>query len=81
MSVRKLSLMKPGETGVVVKINGKGNVKQRLIDMGIVRGTRVKIVKYAPMGDPIEIQLKSFELALRKSEAETIDVDMQEEDA
>lgn len=71
-----LAEMKPGEFGVVTKVNGTGNIKYRLIDMGVVKGSRVQVIKYAPMGDPIEIKVKGFTLALRKNEAAMIEVEM-----
>lgn len=78
MAVKKMSDMKPGDEGVVAKVNGSGNIKHRLIDMGVVAGSKVKIVKYAPLKDPVEIKVKNFELALRVNEAATIDVEVQE---
>lgn len=78
MIVKKMSDMKPGEEGTVLKVNGAGNIKHRLIDMGVVHGSKVKIVKYAPLRDPIEIKVKNFELSLRVNEAATIDVEVQE---
>ncbi|MCF0156064.1 MAG: ferrous iron transport protein A [Veillonella sp.] len=76
MAVKRLDQLQPGDTGVVHAIRGGGNVMHRLIDMGLVKGTKISVVKYAPLGDPIEIRLKNFELALRLSEAKTIEVDV-----
>lgn len=76
--VKKLATMKPGEGGTIVAINGTGNIKHRLIDMGLVPGTFVRVMKFAPLGDPVEIKVKNFDLALRVSEAETIDIETEE---
>lgn len=77
MAIKKLKDMKPGEEGAIVTLHGSGNIKHRLIDMGLVKGTKIHVVKFAPLGDPVEIKVKGFELALRVSEAGTIDVDVQ----
>lgn len=75
--IKKLSDMKPGEVGTVAAVNGTGNVKHRLVDMGVVPGTAVRIMKYAPLADPVEIKVKNFELSLRISEAQMIDIEVQ----
>lgn len=75
--IKKLSDMKPGEVGTVAAINGTGNVKHRLVDMGVVPGTAVRVMKYAPLADPVEIKVKNFELSLRISEAQMIDIEVQ----
>ncbi|MDR0921806.1 MAG: ferrous iron transport protein A [Lactobacillales bacterium] len=67
-----LNVLRVGESGKVVGIHGTGEVKRRLMDMGITRGVQVHIRKTAPLGDPIEINLRGYELTLRKSEAELI---------
>lgn len=74
--VKDLSKLKPGERGVVTKVSGSGPIQRRIIDMGIVPGTVVKVEKFAPLGDPVEIKVKGFNLALRKMEAETIKVEV-----
>lgn len=76
MALKKLSEMSVGEAGKVTAIKGSGNIKYRLIDMGIVPGAAVTVIKYAPLGDPLEIKVKNFNLALRVSEAETIEVEV-----
>ncbi len=63
--------------GIVRKVSGTGNIKHRLIDMGVVPGSKVVVLKFAPLGDPIEIKIKNFDLSLRKSEAATIDVEVE----
>lgn len=70
-----LDLIKTGQTCKVVKILGNGAIKRRIIDMGIVTGTEIKVQKYAPLGDPIEIKVKNFNLSLRKNEASLIAVE------
>lgn len=74
MPIKKLSSMKNGDKGTVVKVNGTGNIKFRLIDMGVIPGAKVQVVKYAPLGDPIEIKVKGFSLSLRVDEADMIDI-------
>ncbi len=64
-----------GETVVVVKLNGEGAVKRRIMDMGITKGTKVYVRKVAPFGDPIEITVRGYELSLRKADAAMIDVE------
>ncbi|SJZ38386.1 ferrous iron transport protein A [Pilibacter termitis] len=67
-----LNDLKVGEMGRVIAIHGTGAIKRRLMDMGITRGTEIYIRKTAPLGDPIEINLRGYELTLRKSEAELV---------
>lgn len=71
---KTLNQLLAGEMGVVTKVNGSGPVKRRIIDMGIVVGSRIYVQKYAPLNDPMEIKVKKFNLALRKSEAAMIEV-------
>ncbi|MBU5255931.1 FeoA family protein [Tissierella praeacuta] len=59
----------PGENVTVVKLEGEGAVRRRIMDMGITKGTKVYIRKVAPLGDPIEITVRGYELSLRKSDA------------
>ena len=61
-----------GETASVVKLAGAGAVKRRIMDMGITKGTEVYVRKVAPLGDPIEVTVRGFELSLRKDEAEHV---------
>jgi ferrous iron transport protein A len=72
--IKTLSQLKAGETGIVTKVNGHGSVKGRIIDLGIVAGSKILVQKYAPLGDPMEIKVKNFNLSLRKSEAAIIEV-------
>ena len=63
-----------GETVKVVKLRGEGAVKRRIMDMGITRGTEVYVRKVAPLGDPIELTVRGYELSIRKDEAAAIEV-------
>lgn len=67
-----LSELKPGQLCIVKKLLGETTLKQRLITMGIVPGVQITLQKYAPLGDPLEIKVKNFNLSLRKKEAQTI---------
>jgi ferrous iron transport protein A len=71
-----LAKLKPGEKGRITAIGAIGPLKRRLMDMGVLVGEVVKVVKVAPMGDPIEIFIKSYNLSLRKQEAEGIAVEV-----
>ena len=64
-----------GSTVKVVKLNGEGAVKRRIMDMGITKGTVVTVRKVAPLGDPIELTVRGYELSIRKSDAELIEVE------
>lgn len=64
-----------GETVRVVKLHGEGAVKRRIMDMGITRGVEIHIRKVAPLGDPIEVTVRGYELSLRKADAEMIEVE------
>ena len=66
---------KVGETVKVVKLHGEGAVKRRIMDMGITRGVEVYVRKLAPLGDPIEVNVRDDELSLRKADAEMIEVE------
>lgn len=67
-----LSMLKCGEKGRITKIGAKGPLKRRLMDMGILVGEEVKMEKVAPLGDPVEVTIKNYNLSLRKKEAEEI---------
>lgn len=69
---RTLKDLKPGDKAVVSKIAGEGAVRRRLMDMGLTRGVEVLVRKIAPLGDPIEINIRGYELTFRKSEAGNI---------
>jgi ferrous iron transport protein A len=71
-----LAKLKPGETGKITAIGSIGPLRRRLMDMGVLVGVEVKVLKVAPMGDPIEVSIKSYNLSLRKNEAEGIAVEV-----
>ncbi|MBO7447855.1 ferrous iron transport protein A [bacterium] len=64
-----------GKTVKVVKLLGEGPLKRRIMDMGILKGTEITVVKIAPIGDPIEVNLRGYDLSIRKSEAANIEVE------
>ena len=64
-----------GSTAQVVRIHGEGAVKRRIMDMGITKGVEIYVRKVAPLGDPIEITVRGYELSLRKADAESIEVE------
>ena len=66
---------KVGETVKVVKLHGEGAVKRRIMDMGITKGTELHIRKVAPFGDPVEVNVRGYELSLSKADAEMIEVE------
>ena len=67
-----LSMLKPGETGKIRDIEVRGSLKRRLMDMGGLIGEEVRVLKKAPLGDPIEVTIKNYNLSLRKKEAKVI---------
>ena len=69
-----LDSIKPGQGGVISSIGGQGLLRRRLLDMGLTPNTRVKVRKVAPMGDPIELSLRSYILTIRKDEAAKIEL-------
>jgi Fe2+ transport system protein FeoA len=75
MAIKQLNELKPQQRGTVVRVSGKGQVKQRMLDMGLVKGAQVEVVRVAPLGDPIEFTVKGYSLSLRKSEAQEIQVE------
>jgi len=74
-----LSTLRPGQQGVIVRLGAKGPLKRRLLDMGVVRGESIEVVRMAPLGDPVEFLLKGYRLSLRKKEAEQILVEVEDE--
>ena len=73
--MKTLRDVKVGETVTVVRLRGEGAVKRRIMDMGITRGVEVYVRKLAPLGDPIEVNVRNYELSLRKADAEMIEVE------
>ena len=72
--MQTLRTVRPGQTVTVAKLTGAGPVKRRIMDMGITKGTAVYVRKVAPLGDPIEVTVRNYELSLRKADAEMIEV-------
>ena len=75
MRMKTLRDAKVGETVKVVKLHGEGAVKRRIMDMGITRGIEIYVRKLAPLGDPVEVTVRGYELSLRKADAEMIEVE------
>jgi len=73
--VKTLKDVRIGETVKVKKIHGEGAVKRRIMDMGLTKGVEVYVRKVAPLGDPVEVTIRGYELSLRKADAETIEVE------
>lgn len=73
--MKTLKQAKIGETVKVVKLHGEGAIKRRIMDMGITRGTEVYIRKVAPLGDPIEVTVRGYELSLRKADSDMIEIE------
>ena len=73
--MKNLKEAKIGETVRVVKIHGEGAIKRRIMDMGLTKGVEVYIREVAPLGDPIEVTVRGYELSLRKADAEQIEVE------
>ena len=72
--MKTLREAKIGETVKVVKLHGEGAIKRRIMDMGITKGTEVYVRKVAPLGDPVEINVRGYELSIRKEEAAVVEV-------
>ena len=73
--MKTLREVKIGQTVTVVKLHGEGAVKRRIMDMGITKGVSVYVRKVAPLGDPVEVTVRNYELSLRKADAEMIEVE------
>ena len=73
--MKPLRQAKIGDTVRVVKLHGEGAVKRRIMDMGITKGVEVQIRKVAPLGDPVEVTVRGYELSIRKADAEMIEVE------
>ena len=73
--MKTLKDLKVGESGKVVKLHGEGAIRRRIMDMGITKGVEIFVRKMAPLGDPIEINVRSYELSLRKVDAAMVEVE------
>ena len=72
--MKSLNDVKVGETATVVKLHGEGATKRRIMDMGITKGVEIHVLKVAPLGDPMELNVRGYELSVRKADAEKIEV-------
>lgn len=75
---KKLSEFKIGESGIICKVGGEGRLRRRLFDMGVTPGAEVMLRKVAPLGDPLEVTIRGYELSLRKMEAELVVMEVKE---
>ena len=73
--MRTLKELKVGQSATVVKLHGEGAVKRRIMDMGITKGVEIYVRKFAPLGDPMEITVRGYELSLRKADAEMVETE------
>jgi len=73
--MKTLKEVKIGQTVKVVKLHGEGAVKRRIMDMGITKGVEIYVRKVAPLGDPVEVTVRGYELSLRKNDAEMVEVE------
>ncbi|MDR2867253.1 MAG: ferrous iron transport protein A [Acholeplasmatales bacterium] len=73
---KKLNEMAIKESGIITKVDGNKTIRRRLLDMGVVSNTKITMVKLAPLGDPIQVHLRGYELTLRKSEAQIVSVEI-----
>ena len=76
MTLREVQV---GQSAKVIKLHGTGPVKRRIMDMGITKGQVVEVIRVAPLGDPMEITVRNYELSVRKADAETIEVELVKE--
>jgi Fe2+ transport system protein FeoA len=76
MVVKALTDLKPGQRGTISKVGGSGQIRRRILDMGVVPQTEVGVERVAPLGDPIEVRIKGYHLSLRKEEAANIYVEV-----
>ena len=76
--LKKLDEIKVGESGLIKKVEGEGRLRRRLFDMGVTPGATVYLRKKAPLGDPLEITIRGYELTLRKTEANLVILEMEE---
>jgi ferrous iron transport protein A len=74
---KRLSELDPGEKGVIVRIGGSSSTRRRIMDMGVVSGAEISVVRVAPLGDPVEFEIKDYNLSLRKREADNVYVELE----
>ena len=73
--MKTLKELKVGQTATVVRLHGEGHVRRRIMDMGLTKGTQVYLRKVAPLGDPLELTVRGYELSIRKADAAMVEVD------
>lgn len=80
MSLKKITLdqLAIGQSGIVETVRDQGFLSQRLLEMGIIRGTPVEVIRFAPMGDPIDIRIRGYHLSLRREEAQGIIISIED---
>ena len=76
--LKKLDQFKIGETGLIKKVEGEGRLRRRLFDMGVTPGAKVYLRKKAPLGDPLEVTIRGYELTLRKTEAQLVVLEVED---
>lgn len=74
--IKTLDKLKQGEHGVITVFKGKGEVRKHLMEMGLVRGSDIKVERVAPLGDPIEVKIKGYSLSLRKEDAKKVEIEI-----
>ena len=77
--LKRLDEFRIGETGLIKKVEGEGRLRRRLFDMGVTPGAKVYLRKKAPLGDPLEVTIRNYELTLRKSEANLVILEVEDE--
>ena len=77
-TVQTLDQLQPGQTARVRRLGGEGSIRRRLMDMGVITGSEIEMLKAAPMGDPVEYRLRGYHLSLRKSEARLVEIEINE---
>ena len=77
--VVRLNGLRPGQKGIVLRVEGPSDIRRRLLDMGLVRGTEVRAIREAPLADPVEYEVKGYNLSLRREEAACVLVELVEE--
>ena len=75
-NITTLDQLTPGQLATIKKVGGEGAVRRRLMDMGLTNGAGIEVIKRSPLGDPIEYKVRGYHLSLRKSEAQTIEVEV-----
>jgi len=75
--IKTLNTLKKGEKGIIHSFKGRSEIKKHLVEMGLCRGSEVEVQRVAPLGDPIEVQIKGYSLSLRKDEAKNIEVELE----